>query len=374
MRSNLMAKDLYDMTDEEAEAAFTEAKEEAEVEIEGNEEEPAEQPDSTEPTASEESTPEDEEVIEEVEESTDEDEDEDEINDVEEDEEEEVSNDQPETKSETKKFDFDGFDKDEVLPFKVKADKQELDVTFNELVRMAEQGMNYTRKTQEIAPMRKTINTLKENDISNEDIALLIESKQGNKSAIAKLMKFGGVDALDVDTDDEQVDSYKPKEYGNNFDPVMEEVRFEINNDTEFLPATQQALQDMPSDLYEEVASNPSNLRGLHLDVKSGLYGATIGEVTKAKALGDVRDTLTIYKEKARSIVERVTANNNMEVANKNVDTINQKKDIAQKRKNATISKRKAPKAAPEKTAESMSEEEFDSWYKNKMGRSIDDF
>ena len=72
---------------------------------------------------------------------------------------------------------------------RVKADGDEFEFTDEELIALAPKAMNYTKKMQEIAPYRKRISAMKDNNITEDDFNLMMDVFKGNKDAISIILK-----------------------------------------------------------------------------------------------------------------------------------------------------------------------------------------
>ncbi len=82
---------------------------------------------------------------------------------------------------------------------KLRANGMDIEVTTDEALVLASKGMDYTKKMQEIAPWRKTISALKDQNLSHTDVNTMIDVMKGDKNAIAALLKKADIDPLDLD-------------------------------------------------------------------------------------------------------------------------------------------------------------------------------
>ena len=76
-----------------------------------------------------------------------------------------------------------------------------------EAIQLMQMGANYTKKMQQIAPQRKTLMMLEKNGIDQDTLNFLIDIKNKNPQAIAKLLKDANIDPLDVDTTSQDTES-----------------------------------------------------------------------------------------------------------------------------------------------------------------------
>ena len=287
------------------------------------------------------------------------------------DEDSETLEEEPTEVEEASQFSFEGMPKDMVLPYKIPVNGMEVNVTVAELEEGFKKGMNYTQKMQELAPMRKTVGMIKENDISTQDLDLLIEVKKGNKEAIAKLIADSNVDPLDIET--ENAKEYVPQNHEVEVEDFqMQEVKDVINADTEFVDATKSALNVIPDDLYNMVSSNPQALQALHTDVRNGVFAEVYPEVMKLKALGRSNEpTINLYQEVVNKIA--ISRQNEQEVntSKEKIDDIKSKQDLATKRNNAARSKGKPSAKKSFVDYNDLDDDDYAKEYEKIMGRKM---
>jgi len=119
--------------------------------------------------------------------------------------------------------------------------------------------------------------------LSRDDLTLLIDAKNGDVAAVAKLAELAKVDYLDIDED-------KAREYTPNFrleevNPV-EAVADEIMRDTELATNFKQTVGTIPDEAFiEEISTDPDKLKSFAGHVKSGLAQKIIPLATKSKTL-----------------------------------------------------------------------------------------
>jgi len=87
----------------------------------------------------------------------------------------------------------------------LKANGKEIPLkSHNELIQLAQQGANYTRKMQALAPHRKALMMLENNQLLDpEQLGFLIDLKRRDPAAIQKLLKESEVNPLDIDVEAE---------------------------------------------------------------------------------------------------------------------------------------------------------------------------
>lgn len=360
---------LYDMSDDELEAAFKAAKAGMRAdEVEDDEAEEldkdTEQPDEVEEDSDEvESNEGKEEVVDEAEDGSEEP---DEVEADKPDEVEEVADEEP-----------------KIAKYKVKANGTELELTNDELLQLAPKALNYTQKMQEIAPWRKSISALKDNGMTHDDVNLMIDIMKGDKDAIAEIVKRHKIDTLELDVEESK---YRPRDYGKDENELaLEDVVNSIKKDPEF-KVTQYVVDDAwDVKSRSELAKEPSMIEELHIDIKNGTFDKVNPIALKLKALdGGRKMDLDYYVEAGRQyyaelrMVREVEDNKTKLLADKEAAKAKVIEDVKVREiKQTEVKKaseaRKA--AAPTKKAagsgkiidylDDISDDNFDAWYKD---------
>jgi len=279
-----------------------------------------------------------------------------------------------EEKSEDKvePYKFGDLPMDEVLPFEVKAAGSKMKVTLNELIKGFEKGIDYTQKLQNVAALRKVGNLMEEENLTQDDLNLLVEIKKGNVQAASKLMGNANIDSLELDP--EQAKDYRPNNYGS--EPVsleLESVRQRITSDTEILPKMETVLNTMPQSFFDEVAGQPNNLNSLYEDVKSGVYDEVAPEMYKMATLYGETPSVELYKKAAGIVAARMVPVEETKPQPK-VNPV-QEKQRAEKRKAAVSgTKKKASTKAPRVNFDDLDDSDFEKEFQRMTGRAISDY
>lgn len=242
------------------------------------------------------------------------------------------------------------------------------------------QSMNYTQKMQEVAPWRKTISALKDNGYSHDDVNLMIDVLKGDKDALAEVVKKSGLDVMDLGTEEENV--YTPKEYGKSeMELDIDDVVSSISKDPEY-QITQHVVDKQWDDGSREfLAKNPSMISALHVDVKSGMFDTLSPMMMKAKILdGGSKTDIEYYGEAFAEYTATQEAEANAQVE---LDRVNEQKAVEQaaltKAKNEQVARENAKKVANKRKAAAptgklsgkkdvvdyldSSDEDFEEWY-----------
>lgn len=404
-------EDLWDMSDEELEAAFREAQaslDSPETDLETPEFDESEP--SMEETDEEVSLDDadEEELIEDgPEQLEDEDDDldledsghdasdESETDEVAEEDEEDSTEDDPDGDSEEEEpSSEDAEDDDEeeqpVQTYKFKANGKDYEFSSEEIVdqfpKIFGQAMDYTKKMQTIKPWRKTIDAIESAELTHEDVSLMIDVLKGDKGAITEVLKRTGTDTLELDTD--EVNPYVAKDYGRDDSALaIKDIVDDISQDVEYATTHNILSKEWDDRSWQTMAENPEMIRLLHTDVKSGMYSTLQPLAEKLKVYdGGRKSDLDYYKEAAQQHFNQVAEQEAYEERQAERQAAREAKLEAQRAEEARLAevkaksqKRTATKqasakrkaAAPTKAAASRdvidylddSDEAFDDWY-----------
>lgn len=169
----------------------------------------------------------------------------------------------------------------------IKANGKDIQINSpEELVKLAQMGANYTRKMQELAPVRKTMLMLQNNDLLDEDkLSFLIDLDKGNPEAIKKFIKDRNINVLDIDTESEP--AYVPGSH-----QVSEpEVAFRTTmDDLKSTPKGTETLSEIHSNWddtsKQAIWNDPSIMTVIHEQRETGVYDQIKAEVDRRITIG----------------------------------------------------------------------------------------
>lgn len=413
--------ELWDMSDEELEAAFKEAQAaeqspDTDLEAEASETEEFEEaePSTEEPDSDEDATL-DEEVDEnddgpeqpeedDLEDSGHDTSDESKPDDTSEEDDSETDDDDLDEDSETDEEDSSEDEEDEeeeeqpVETYKFRANGKDYEFSSEEIVdqfpRIFGQAMDYTKKMQTIKPWRKTIDAIEGAKLSHDDVNLMIDVLKGDKKAITEVLKRTGTDTFELDTETDS--NYVAKDYGRDDGALaIKDVVDDISRDVEYATTHNILSKEWDDGSWKTIAQNPEMIRLLHTDVKSGMYQTLQPIAEKLKVYdGAKKSDLDYYKEAAQQHFNQVAKQEAYEErqatrkAKKDADIAAQEAertrlaDVKAKEEKRSATKQASAKrkaAAPTKNAAAgrevidyldESDEAFDEWY-NKLQESL---
>lgn len=266
----------------------------------------------------------------------------------------------------------------EVTKTKFKANGQDFEFSQDEIMEQFEvvfgQAMNYTQKMQAMAPYRKMISALETENITSEQLNTAIDALKGNKKALQSMMDANKIDAYDLkDEDDDENKEYNPTDYGKNDVQLgIQDVTDSISGDKEYSLTVDVIDKQWDQTSRQSFASNPELIKGLHNDIKSGVYNEVAPEAMKMKLLdGNTKSDIEYYMlagEKVMSAKAQDSANAKKTVADKNKkaqdaeDDFDQASSEAQKKRSASTTRKRADRKGVTDYLDD-DDEKFDEWY-----------
>ena len=156
------------------------------------------------------------------------------------------------------------------------------------------QAADYTKKMQAIKPFRKRIDYMEQVNMTDSEFNFLMDLSKGDKAAITELIKRTGVDALELDTEN---NNYVAKNYGrDDIELDIKEVVSVIKDDKEYT-TTYNVLNSQWDDTSRaEFLKEPKKIMQLHEDVKAGLFDIINPMAQKLKVYdGNTKSDLDYY-------------------------------------------------------------------------------
>ena len=266
---------------------------------------------------------------------------------------------------------------------KVKANGQDYEFTLDEMKSqfgsIFAKAQDYTKKTQALKEYRKTIDIVQNAGLSDNDLNLFADVLKGDKDAIAAVLKRTGVDALDLDVENV---NYAPKNYGrNDTELAIKDIVDDISADKEYVITHNILEKQWDSKSREKFIEDPNMIKGLHIDVKSGLYDKLNPIMQKLKIYdGATRSDLDYYfmahkqfMDSQRDASSKAEKAELARVENQaKVSTVKAKmaqqtatKEASVKRKAAAPTKKAAGTSKINYLNDDPSDDEVDEWFKN---------
>lgn len=190
-----------------------------------------------------------------------------------------------------------------------------------EAVKLMQMGANFTKKMQEIAPHRKVLTMLQNNNLLDESrLSFLIDLDKKNPEAIKKLLKDSGVDPLEIDTTTEPAyleGSHRVTDEEVNFRAALEDL-----GSTPEGKETLQAINTRWDQSSKELLwKHPETLALIDQQRQIGIYGRISDEIDRRVTLGLISPQ-TPFLEAYRIVGNELTeANGFADLMEKHQDT-----------------------------------------------------
>ena len=155
-----------------------------------------------------------------------------------------------------------------------------------EAIQLQQMGANYTRKMQDIAPYRKVLLMLENNQLLDEDkLSYLIDLDKKNPEAIKKLVKDAGIDPIDIDIEEEstyRTGNHRVSDEEAAFRGVLDELGSNPNG-----KETLQLINTQWDQASKEVLwTQPEVMQVIHEQRSNGIYDRIATEIERQRTLG----------------------------------------------------------------------------------------
>jgi len=188
---------------------------------------------------------------------------------------------------------------DTFTPIKVNIGGKEIEITEQSRIQeLLEKAINSEVKPKSVS---KSTNDkmIEQFGISEDDLELLANVKNGDKSAMARLLKDLDVDEIDMDDAENYSPEVKYKE-----ESEIDQVANEILADETWTKQYWDVKKDLPTDFIEKIEADASLLRSFSSHVKSGL-AQEIKPLAIQHIANNGGDFLTAYDTVGKALVEQ---------------------------------------------------------------------
>ena len=214
---------------------------------------------------------------------------------------------QDDKKQQNQQVDYKAFYERVMAPFKANGKTIELKSP-EEVLQLMQMGANYTKKMQSIAPYRKTLLMLENNNLLNEDkLSFLIDLDKKNPEAIKKLLKDSNIDPLEIDTSIEpayKAGLNKVSDAEANFMSVLSDLKTQETG-----MATIRTINDTWDEQSKDLLWNdPSIMNTIHQQMNNGAYQLIVDEMERRKMLGQLSPSvpfLMAYQQVGNDLVRQ---------------------------------------------------------------------
>lgn len=190
--------------------------------------------------------------------------------------------------------DYKAFYERVTAPFK--ADGHELTVDNpDDMIKLMQKGVNYQRKSQELAEDRRYIQVLKDNGLyDQEKLSLVVDVIKGDKQAIAKLLQDHSIDMYELS--DSEGENYQSKNYLPSAENIaLSDVVSELQTDPKFEDFWSDVLK-MDAASRQFITANPNTLSDLFDNFKAGVHQEIVGKYNQLNLLGKIPQGTTFLQ------------------------------------------------------------------------------
>lgn len=199
--------------------------------------------------------------------------------------------DSPQTKEETSKTkaspNYEDFYLKVTAPFKANGKSVQFD-NAEDVISLMQRGIDYTKKTQDLAKHKKSILMLQKADLLSEDkISFLIDIANGEQEAIRKLLKEKDIDAFSLPSDD------TPIEYTPGANIMTDNQVYLAELDERIRTAPQGAefisfINNLDPTSREILAQQPAAIEELFTQKQNGTFDLVYSSMEKERMLGRI--------------------------------------------------------------------------------------
>lgn len=202
---------------------------------------------------------------------------------------------------------------DKIFQTPIKAAGKEIKLSNpDEVIRLAQMGIDYNRKMEKFKQDKALVSALKKAGVSEQSqINQMIEIMNGNPKAIQKLIVDKGLTDSVNDMSFEEADNadYTPKNYVPSVSDVeLGEILDSIQTSTSGINFVRNVTDSFDAASKGYIAENPQVLQQLHNDSISGDYDLIMDEVNRRLTVSDPRtvglNTLSIYGQVGNEILQ----------------------------------------------------------------------
>lgn len=155
----------------------------------------------------------------------------------------------------------------------------------DEIISLMQKGCGYTRKMQELVPVRAATELLKQHNLLDPDkLGFLIELNNGNPTAIAKLVKDHNIDVF---SQEDNLASYKPTPATPNEQSVIIQDTFDNLSNSEHYAKLCQSINSFDEGSKGLLAQEPKLITQLHNQMATGIYDHVYSAMTVERAKGN---------------------------------------------------------------------------------------
>jgi hypothetical protein len=155
-----------------------------------------------------------------------------------------------------------------------------------EVISLMQMGANYTQKLQALQPTLKMVRMLENNGLLNEEkITFMIDVNRKDPAAIAKLLKEGNVDPMDIDVTKDP--EYKPGNHRvSDADMRFSDAISDVSSSPQGVELIREIERTWDAESKKAIWNDPNIMQVLRDQRETGVYAKVAAELDRQKMLG----------------------------------------------------------------------------------------
>lgn len=253
--------------------------------------------------------------------------------------------------------------------YKVKANGEEFDVSFDEMRLLASKGINYTQKLQKLSPFRKMLSAIEDAGITETEINQFIEMRKGNKDAIGAFTKKHNIALSDIE-EGERAENYQPQQYGREQTPLndIDEKLYSSMSRGNYNRMVNFFNNELDKPSVQFFMDNPEALRILANDIETGIFDVIRKEIRLGETTDRYKAGVSFMDKYRYEAIQMEEARKQQQQAKQQPSLGQQKQEVDKTKLGAT-----GTKNVPDKTQkvinslEEIDDDDYIAWKKKLM-------
>lgn len=211
-----------------------------------------------------------------------------------------------EPKTETVTVDYKAAYDKIMAPFKANGKQVQLQSP-EEVIQLMQMGANYTQKLQALKPNLKLVRMLENNGLLDENrLSFLIDLDKRDPAAIAKFLKDGNIDPMDIDT--QSAPEYQPGNHKvSDQDMTFVDVIRDVRASPEGAALIQKIDREWDAQSKKALWEDPQILTVINEHRENGIFDRVSAEIDRRRMFGEFQNVpfIQAYYAAAKSLQEQ---------------------------------------------------------------------
>ena len=239
--------------------------------------------------------------------------------------------------------------KQEEKRFKINWNGEDIEVSEEEAIKLAQKGYDYTFKTQALSKYKKQFEAMEQAGIKDDDIELLKKIKTGDKEALAFLAKNAQIDPYEILNIENPKVTLQNEPQGIVISDEVKPLIEQVSHDEALLNKLQQAETMLPDAVIRAMGQSSEMFYGLVSEIQTGTFYdvmpqlqrrmATMSDLDRAYVLQNPHQFATLYIDVKNTATKQSTPPQIIEIKKEkpNMAEVGIKKSTVQIREEAVL-------------------------------------